>query len=560
MSAAAVNSNQSQTLPFASHIAKIRKEFFSRDARRWPIFADPGLADIIHFRGSHLPPSDRLSAYPNGSIEHDELCNDEYVPDTGLPIADVTRRLVFAGALSKCWEDPASVENVITTPCDAAIYGAALGLLANPNLVYSEYCGMAEELERLVVRQIANLVGYDPKLATGVFTQGGTFCNLYGYLFGIRKTMPESLRLGLEYGQDYRMINSQGGHYSNTTNLSLLGVNISKKTIRIKLTQSSNIDLSDLEDQLRACFRLGCMVPTIMLTMGTTDTFAVDQVKPVRDLVDRLSAKFSIATPHIHVDSAVGWPLIFFLDYDFENNPLHIMPRTLQGIQKNAELFRQLKYADSFTVDFQKWGYVPYTSSLVMVRDRASMKALEHDPENFSYFEKDVQGQTHLQSTIECSRGAAGLFGAYANLSALGKRGYQVLIAHGLQNADYLRARLSALKGAVVVAPDNCGPSVGFRLYDPNVVSNPSEELAVEKSSTLTESTRQRLAGNTSYHRKVFLQRGKVGLYTNWIQYVTHTDYDEQGKWIPIPGEKAVFMNPHTQQAHIDQFLGRLHG
>jgi glutamate/tyrosine decarboxylase-like PLP-dependent enzyme len=188
------------------------------------------------------------------------------------------------------------------------------------------------------------------------------------------------------------------------------------------------------------------------------------------------------------------------------------------------------------------------------------MKALEHDPENFSYFEKDVQGQTHLQSTIECSRGAAGLFGAYAALTALGKRGYQILIAHGLQNADYMRSRLANLKGAVVVAPDNCGPSVGFRLYDSSVVSDPKQELAIEKSSMQTEETRKRLLDNSAYHREVFVQRGKVGLYTNWIQYVTHTDYDEQGRWIPIPGEKAVFMNPHTQQAHIDQFLGRLHG
>ena len=79
------------------------------------------------------------------------------------------------------------------------------------------------------------------------------------------------------------------------------------------------------------------------------------------------------------------------------------------------------------------------------------MKALEHDPENFRYFEKDVQGQTHLQSTIECSRGAAGLFGAYAALQSLGKHGYRTLIAHGLQNADYFRGRLREAPGAVVM-------------------------------------------------------------------------------------------------------------
>jgi L-2,4-diaminobutyrate decarboxylase len=44
---------------------------------------------------------------------------------------------------------------------------------------------------------------------------------------------------------------------------------------------------------------------------------------------------------------------------------------------------------------------VPYTSSLVMIRDRADLKVLEHDAEYFSYFEKSIEGQSHLHSTIE---------------------------------------------------------------------------------------------------------------------------------------------------------------
>ena len=36
-------------------------------------------------------------------------------------------------------------------------------------------------------------------------------------------------------------------------------------------------------------------------------------------------AQFEVAVkPHIHVDSAIGWPLLFFLDYDFQKNPLRI--------------------------------------------------------------------------------------------------------------------------------------------------------------------------------------------------------------------------------------------
>ncbi len=44
--------------------------------------------------------------------------------------------------------------------------------MANPNLVYSEYAGVAEELEKKVVRQIVLLAGYDPDRVTGIFTQG----------------------------------------------------------------------------------------------------------------------------------------------------------------------------------------------------------------------------------------------------------------------------------------------------------------------------------------------------------------------------------------------------
>lgn len=157
------------------------------------------------------------------------------VPATMRTPGEPMAELLFAGALSKDWENPSSVENVITMSADPAIYGAQLGILANPNLVYSEYAGVAEELEKKVVRQIALLAGYDPERATGIFTQGGTFCNLYGYLLGIRKSLPEAKHKGLGHYQDYRIINSQGGHYSNITNLSLLGVDIENKTIRIQV-------------------------------------------------------------------------------------------------------------------------------------------------------------------------------------------------------------------------------------------------------------------------------------------------------------------------------------
>lgn len=547
---------------FESAIHRLREAFFSRNPSSWPLYALPPFADILAFRARAIPSSERVAHYPDGPALLARLRRLDAVPAfSRVPDGEIDPLILFAAALSKNWEVPYSVENVATMPSDPGILGAVLGTLANPNLVHPEYSAMAVELEHAVIRQIATQTGWDPAIATGIFTQGGTFCNLYGYLLGIRKNLPLAREYGLEHGLDYRIINSQGGHYSNTTNLSLLGVNLRRKTIRIRITDDNDMDMADLERQLRACFQLGCVVPTIMLTMGTTDTFAVDQVKPVRDLCDRLCAQYEItAKPHLHVDAAIGWPLIFFLGYDFDRNPLEINESTLAGLRRNTERFRELRHADSFTMDFHKWGYVPYTSSLVMIRDRKDLAALEHDPENFSYFEKDTEGQTHLHSTIECSRSGVGVFAAATSLLHLGVEGHQLLVANALQTAGYFRHRLAQTPGVMVLAPANHGPSAGFRLYDPAIVADPAAEFALEYDVMNTPDWSERVARNNQYHRQAFLRRGKRGLCTNFVDSAAHTDYDAHDRYRILPGEKAVFMNPLTRFEHIDAFIATIHG
>ena len=71
---------------------------------------------------------------------------------------------------------------------------------------------------------------------------------------------------------------------------------------------------------------------------------------------------------------------------------------------------------------------------------------------------------------------------------------------------------------------------------------------------------RTRLERNNRYHRDIFLRRGKVGLYTNWVEFIAHTDYDARGRCGAIPGEKAVFMNPRTRYEDIDQFIDVVRG
>lgn len=554
---------------FEEKMVQIRKRYFSRDPKLWPIFKDPGVQRVLAFRLGKNPPEERFKRYKDSGSLLQKLKAVERVAETSrIPTAEENDEvLLFAASLVIEWEHPSCVENVASLSSDPALYGYFLGALANPNLVHRHYSQTADDLEHALIRQMVTLAGYDLSMADGIFTHGGTQCNLYGYLLGIRKSLPDSRLRGINGPTDYRMVHSQGGHYSNTTNLSVLGIDVSGKMLSIKMTDSNEMDLKDLEMQLDRCFALGIVVPCILLTMGTTDTFAVDRVKPVFDVRNRMCEKYDVdVRPHIHVDAAVGWIMLFFRGYDFDMNPIGVNDFTLQRLRSTTARFDELQYADSFSIDFHKWGYVPLLASLVLVKDKKDLKALENDPSNFTYFERASQGHSHLQSTIECSRSGAGLFATFSAMQYIGVEGYRTLIAHCLQNAHYFRKRLLDSLGHCTVQIGQYGPSVAFRLYNPRSVKDASQEYHFEHAfcmnspNSLAELSvyHKRVDGNSRWHRSNFLRRQKRGLFSSWVESISHSIYNSKGAYKCFPGEKVVFMNPLTTRSLIDEFIDLL--
>ena len=166
----------------------------------------------------------------------------------------------------------------------------------------------------MVIRQMATLAGYDPAKATGIFTQGGhVLQSLRLFCWAFANPCRTRGNSAWSTGRTTGSSNSGVGHYSNMTNLSLLGVNIRRKTIRIRATENNDMDLEYLEQQLTACFQLDCVAPAIMLTMGTTDTFGVDRVKPVREIRDRLCEQFDVAVKPPYPRGFRDWLAAHFL-------------------------------------------------------------------------------------------------------------------------------------------------------------------------------------------------------------------------------------------------------
>ena len=153
----------------------------------------------------------------------------------------------------------------------------------------------------------------------------------------------------------------------------------------------------------------------------TTNNHSFDNVKAVKIIRDKLVKKYKLDyTPHIHVDSVLGWVYLLLSRYDFEKNPLEISDKTAVILQTKIKAASQVKYADSFASDFHKTGYCSYTSSVFLIKDK----------NNFLVLKVSIQSPNMVFSeyapydyTLESSRSPHGPISAYTTLKTLGAEG-----------------------------------------------------------------------------------------------------------------------------------------
>lgn len=433
-----------------------------------------------------------------------------------------------------------------------AVLGAFGAILINPNLVTSKYGGRANELELRVIKSLAKILGYkDLAKVGGLSLEGGTKGNLYGYLFGLRKAFPQIQQEGLMGIKDeFKFLNSLAGHFSNFTNLAAIGVG-SQSAIRIDVDHHSAIDIDNLRETLDDLFARKVIVPTILITMGTTDACSLDDIKKVHDVIEEMLEKHPGShRPHLHADATVGWAFVFFNDYDFDLNPLAFNAAFVKKMTEMLTITKHLDLADSISIDMQKTGFTPYSSSFLIVKDQNDFRHLQWQDEDFKYFDPSNYEISPVKYSLECTRSPVGVFAASMALSTLGIEGYQTLISAGLQYANLLKHKFSSLDNVAVVN-SNLGFTTLFRPY-PTFFTNAAAILEKE----IFDPKFQEQSNELSKYEKGFFdfwsERKKPSTpildHVNcaaWSQY-NHNEYE-------IPGWKAYTLNPRCG-AFIDAF------
>ena len=246
------------------------------------------------------------------------------LPDGMSSVEDVTAELVEYLRGMTIFGHPRTQQNVIPPPTIPSLIGVLLASLHNPNISWDEYSRLVALAEVEVVAMTSKLIGYDPEVSSGVFTFGGTGTTLYGVKLGLEKACAGTMQKGTP--EELVVFVSDAGHYCASNIVGWLGIG-TNNLITIPTTVENEIDLTQLEQQARTALGDGKKIAAIIATLGTTDSFGLDDLESIAALRDALVEEFQLDyNPHIHADAVIGWAWSVFNDYDIEKNSLGFRP------------------------------------------------------------------------------------------------------------------------------------------------------------------------------------------------------------------------------------------
>lgn len=371
------------------------------------------------------------------------------------------------------WGHPLSMSNVIPPPNTASIVAASLSLLLSPSIVDGRYSWNVAKAEIESSAILADLIGWDPIKAGGVYTFGGTGSYLYGIKFALASVFGKGIR---ETGvrEEGQMLVAESGHYAKYTcaDWSGLGINNIRS---IAIDAENKMDIQSLKMEMQRCREENKPIVMIVCTMGSTDAFAIDPVDEIRKLIDDYENAKGYPKPLLYADAVIGWTWMSFKNYDFEKNPLEFSKDALEVIKVNYSKMKSLALVDAIGVDFHKTGWAPCTSSFILVQDFAKFTALlARDLPPYLQFSTDYNP---FIFTLETSRGASGALAGWASLKFFGYEGYQVMCGRIIEVMIFFRKMISKEKNIVCINSDNYGFVNLFRVYPKHVDAKVQYEL-----------------------------------------------------------------------------------
>ncbi|PFZ00163.1 aspartate aminotransferase family protein [Bacillus pseudomycoides] len=483
---------------------------------------------------------------------YNNLIHQSHIPLAGIAMSEVMEELnQFMNGHP--YPNKYYLSNAVPLPSIPSLLGTITMALLNGNGVWDVYGPGAAEAEVKVVSMLSKLIGYNPHNSGGYTTWGGQGCVFSSLRLAIAKQFP----LAKEHGvpQNVYCFASENAHYSLLKSAEATGIG-TNHLIKVKTDPYTNsMDIEDLEDKMINIIENGGIPLYILATMGSTDTFAIDDIEKIKDSAESIQKKYKLKPIYIHADSAMGGFYGFFNNYNFEENPLSFESNVKDALQLVQGKMQYMSLADSVCFDFHKLGQTPYTSSILIVKNHTDLQLMDIEQNDTPYLGNRSYGSYHTGYTLECSRAGSSI-PMYINLLAFGIEGYQKLLANYVRVNLLFREKLRKALPQVAITNDfTYGPITTFRFY-----MNGDGQVNWEKERTGL-ATQEEIEDTNRLNIELFNYLGKnrdqifFGDTTRSCVVDVINSFDRK----PISTLKFFSISPYTNVECLDEIVAFLH-
>jgi len=292
------------------------------------------------------------------------------LPDVSVSYDSEKMRSVLRDVATKMQDNypyfhPQYAGQMLKPPHPMARAAYMLSMWVNPNNHALDGGRASSQMEKEAVAELAAMFGWTEHL--GHLTSGGTMANL------------EALWVSGKVSPGKKIVASDQAHYTHSRISEVLKLDFEA----IPSDTCSRMGLNALEERLKKGD-----VGTVVATMGTTGTGAVDPLPGILALRDKYGFR-------LHADSAYGG--------------YYVLVNNLG--EEATEAFRRIGEVDSIVIDPHKHGLQPYGCGCVLFKDPSVGAFYKHDSP-YTYFSSS---ELHLgEISLECSRAGASAVALWA--------------------------------------------------------------------------------------------------------------------------------------------------
>ncbi len=268
---------------------------------------------------------------------------------------------------------PHYVGHQVAPPAPVAALAGLVSAFLNNGMAVYEMGPVSSALERIVIQQMAQMIGYGPG-AGGLMTSGGTLSNLTALLAARQHQVAGAWQSGTT--EPLALLVSEEAHYCIDRAVRVMGWG-EGGVIKVPTDAHYKLD----PDQLEACYQRaqsdGRRVIAVVGSACTTSTGSYDPLDAIADFCQQHSLWF-------HVDGAHGVPAAFSPEYRY--------------------LVKGLERADSVTIDFHKMMLTPaITTGLLFKDEKLSYQTFA---QRASYLLSDAEGEwfNSGKRAFECTK------------------------------------------------------------------------------------------------------------------------------------------------------------